>query len=154
MTEIDVEKVAARLKARAEAESTSRRSLAEAEENRKSGERARGHAAGVAWASDHAGPRHLKRLSRAVDASDGHGSGDADDLVEAHNGRYSRGHVTGLYRDIAGGFFHWNGAAAFWRRVLGDDAADQIEDPEFAIGFVEGAIEVWDAVVDHNNDHI
>jgi hypothetical protein len=99
-----------------------------------------GRQAGLAWAEKEARPRQLRALGRL--AFDDPNCGLEVQLGSMeHKG--NSGIATGLFkvmrpkdksddRDIA----------AFWKAVLGDDGMVLIRDRDFALGFVEGALEI------------
>lgn len=116
--------------------------LLEGEENMKAGK-----AAGEEWAKDYAKPSHLKRLLKAVEGSDGNGNGTPDYYVGVYENGVNNGAAIGVSRDITGRELDWNEVSVFWAEALGDDDAELIEDQDFAIGFVTGALEVWEAVL-------
>jgi hypothetical protein len=95
-------------------------------------DREAGAQAGRAWAKHKAKARQLRRLSEANDHELFRGEPDsygwAGVLHHAmHAGKCSDRDELGI----------------FWERVLGDDA-ERVEDMDFAEGFVDGALEVWD----------
>ncbi|VTT97946.1 unnamed protein product [Gemmataceae bacterium] len=113
--------------------------LADEGENVK--QREAGRAAGAKW-SGTATRRELRRLAKHVGASDGRNaeSGTADDFVSVANNGYNHGHAVSLLESI-------NGKAEVpftWNDILGEEDADQIGDEAFAIGFIEGALLVWE----------
>jgi hypothetical protein len=60
---------------------------------------------------------------------------------------YANGHNRGIPRHLSENIIGEEDVD-FWERVLGDGGSDRISDLDFARGFVEGALEVWDEVKD------
>jgi hypothetical protein len=95
---------------------------------------------GEAWAKRNARPQQLRLLAKldtpeagytAENWIDRRSGGVAFDLCKAMHPRVEvdRGEVEN-----------------FWERVLGEGGADQIEDADFAKGFVRGALDFWEKV--------
>lgn len=66
-------------------------------------------------------------------------------------------YTNGMYQGIAWGLYEGiavyrdpdqHDVVAFWERALGQEWQSQIAEFDFARGFVEGALEVWDKVED------
>lgn len=107
-----------------------------------------GRRQGAWWAGYHAPARQLKRLRKEIEESDGNGTGDAAYLIGVLTNGHNAGLVEGLYAAITGDDDGGHEeAASFWSQYLdGDQAHEAIEDEDFARGFIEGALEEWQAV--------
>lgn len=113
-------------------------------------DRANGHAHGVAWVqSGRATRKQLKWLEGARERYDV--TFNWADLVALHNNGFNQGTGVGLYQDIVrvkdpdmGRCELYDAAKDFWAAALGDDdAIDWMGDDDFALGFLEGAMEAW-----------
>jgi hypothetical protein len=118
--EKSMEEVISRLKAAAEEESKE--------------DYQRGHDSGERWAKEEATPKQLRRLAKWYVGNDipGDDDGKAGVIHDAINPAYS---LSDEYMLI------------FWEEEVGV-MVDEIEDYDFAKGFVEGVLEVWDSVKD------
>jgi hypothetical protein len=100
-----------------------------------------GHEAGEAWAKEHATPKQLRRLEKLAD--------DPQYDIESHLDIFAnvlnRGIANGLYEVIEP---EGEMCEAFWESVIGDNGKEKMDEEDFAKGFIEGALEVWDAVKD------
>ena len=102
-----------------------------------------GRQAGEAWARGKATPRQLRRLEELLQNEEYHG--EASWVLETYTNGLNHGISVGLAEDL-------NPrqdieTSEFWEAVLGDDA-ERIEDLDFARGFVEGALDIWQSVKD------
>jgi hypothetical protein len=103
---------------------------------------AEGKEAGREWAEREASPRELRRL----DSWRGRLGIDWCEVLHGHRSR-GPGLPYLLYAELHPEDGDDSGTADdFWEGVLGEDEAKQIWDPEFLIGFVAGALEVWSEV--------
>jgi len=130
--ELPMEDVIARMKAA---------KVLDANEDRQSGLEA-----GRGWAKATARPRDLTRLAKAVVDADGNGGGDANCFVGVCENGSNDGVVVGLCEAILGSPKHWSDAESFWEDVLGEGGVEKIGEPDFAKGFIDGALEVWNKV--------
>jgi hypothetical protein len=106
-----------------------------------------GREAGRLWARNAAWPKHLRRL----EAMQNHPEYDTEWMLAEWVSPLNPGIAVCLYRRVAGvGEDTYDAAAmrAFWAAVLGPGGAEKIDDPAFARGFVEEAVEVWEQVRD------
>ncbi len=117
--------------------------LKAADENDSNEQRQEGKEAGELWARDDARPRQLRRLL-ALDHLNGEG-------IDYHLGVYDNG----MNHGIAWGLYAWlfngddfgNGDIdSFWEGAIGDGGREKIDDIDYASGFCEGALEVWEKV--------
>jgi hypothetical protein len=102
--------------------------------------RLRGREKGRAWASDQAEADELERLDEWTGGRFDQHRSWADFLMDRRDGS----EVYGRDHDLAEAISRQDGEE-FWGPVLGDDDSDRHLNP-FLVGFVEGAIEVWDEV--------
>jgi hypothetical protein len=99
---------------------------------------------GRAWVNKSAAPRQLRRLQELDD----HPVESVRTFLQARSHDRRREIAHGLYKLLNS---QEQGARkgdveAFWREVLGNEGARQIEDFDFALGFCHGALGVWDKV--------
>jgi hypothetical protein len=108
-------------------------------------QRQRGVAAGARWAKDYARPRQLRRLHKeAVDAQHG-----LDYELGVFDNGMNQGIAVGLYGVILGAEdFDRDDAKNFWQEAIGDDGHELMDDFDFASGFCDGALDVWEKVAD------
>jgi hypothetical protein len=98
-----------------------------------------GESAGVLWAKT-ARPRDLLRLATAVSAEPFDGD-TADYVTRQRQGRLAnRDHIC---NDICGRDDDGD-SRSFWELELGENTATQIDRPDFARGFVDGALSLLD----------
>jgi hypothetical protein len=128
----NVEQAVARLKAAGKAEENEQR-----QEGKEEGRR---------WAMQDATPRQLRLLAEYDFPHDY--SGWEDMLgVFANRNIGNDGIPTHLYRVLLPREEDgWAEVAAFWEGVLGEGGDERIADFDFALGFVEGAVEFWRSV--------
>lgn len=106
-------------------------------------QRQEGVEAGRAWARDDGRPRQLRRLVKLAENQHG---------IEGNLGIFdngmNRGIGWGLYVAIEGGAHDpgWGDAEAFWESAIGGGGREKIDGFDFAVGFCEGALEVWEKV--------
>lgn len=104
-------------------------------------ERNEHHAAGLAtgrrWAIDIASPTQLRRLAKAT------GEGDPSDVVALG---FTEGNVKGLSDILQGYTDEGTDPKSFWTEFMSSDELASLDENDYAIGFVEGALEVWEAV--------
>jgi hypothetical protein len=98
-----------------------------------------GHEAGIEWAKDEAAPKQLRRLEELAN----HPQYGIDDWLSIYTNGANHGIAHGLYSVIEP---QGEMIEEFWECALGDDSMKKIEEHDFAKGFWEGAIEVWEAV--------
>src|SRR5262249_60431666 len=92
---------------------------------------------GVSWARGRARPKQLRLLERLFEEPLGIESW----LSDCPNiGISWELYMTLHDRKDANG----QDVVAFWERVLGDNGAGRIDEWHFALGFINGALEVWD----------
>jgi hypothetical protein len=110
-----------------------------------------GREEGESWAREVARPRQLRRLEELADDPQ---HGLAGRLGIFANGM-NRGIAWGLYQAITGSQdVDHHEVNAFWEQAISEanhldgSASRRIEDEGFALGFCEGALEVWKAVKD------
>jgi hypothetical protein len=102
----------------------------------------RGQEAGRGWACREARPNDLRRLEEL----DGAGS---DDMISVFDNGQNKGVAWGLYETLHPQEEPDRAAVgAYWESVLGGGGQGLIDDADFARGFVEGALRVWDEVKD------
>lgn len=106
-------------------------------------EREEGQAAGRSWAEEMASPKQLRRLQAMASEP---GSIDAQLAKMSKGGALQVGRELYLYlhagkRDP----IDTTMIRTFWEEILGTEHL-RIEDVDFASGFVEGALEVWEEV--------
>lgn len=104
-----------------------------------------GYAKGQQWAKTEAKPRQFKRLHKAVDSM----GWDYREYVTAERFRSHRRPTDHVAADISGADIDsvdYADADAFWDRVLGQGGAGLILDEDFACGFVEAVMDIWQAV--------
>ncbi|MHB9005273.1 MAG: hypothetical protein ACYC6C_14710 [Coriobacteriia bacterium] len=90
-----------------------------------------GHELGSAWAKDYAEANELKNLDRASESPINFNDSEALYMaIQPWNADYREGE-----RD-------------FWETVVGESRLDDVEEPDFLRGLVDGALEVWRAVKD------
>jgi hypothetical protein len=105
-----------------------------------------GKAAGTQWAKTQSRPRELKRIEKAIDEY----RGDVGEWVGIANNGSNRGIAVDLVEAITGDTsFNHSDVREFWDNLIGEPADRFDEEDDFARGFIEGAMEVWEAVKDH-----
>jgi hypothetical protein len=106
-------------------------------------ERQKGREVGERWAKRGARPRQLRRLDELI-------SNSPYELEVCLLGfdKHVYGIAGGLYRAIHGRQNDIENIAVetFWENIVGENGRDRMEDLDFASGFCEGALEVWDQV--------
>ena len=103
-----------------------------------------GYRAGERWARERA---RLRRLDRSLRAWSGGQPVAA--AVRGIAGHFGDRIAIGLCWVLDGGDPDGPEAGGYWIELLGDPAGgDRIDDPEYAAGFAEGALGVWDRVRD------
>jgi hypothetical protein len=105
-----------------------------------------GAKAGRAWAKEDAEAHQLERLASGPPEKSYEWAG----WLGVYDNGQNAGVAKGLYQDICGrdADGDWRDVREYWDRVLGDHGSERIADHDFALGFIEGALEVWDAVKD------
>lgn len=108
-------------------------------------EREEGKAAGRIWAEGIATPKQLQRLQALAEDP----RGIEGTIVLFYNST-RRNPAWGLYQCLQGQHRDFDRAEVeeFWESALGIEDKDRIEDEDFACGFVEGALEIWQDVKD------
>jgi hypothetical protein len=102
-----------------------------------------GHRAGSEWAKRRARPKHLRGLAKLADESQGVLAGH----LELFGNDMNRGIAWGLYLAMhQHEEFQRPDVEGFWQQILGDSGAERIEAYNFALGFVEGALDIWNKV--------
>jgi hypothetical protein len=103
-----------------------------------------GHQAGQAWARRDAAARHLEKL---VEGSPNFT--DWDSWLDVLDNGLNPGVAVGLFHDITRNLEaeRWE-IEQFWEDALGSGGMTRVADHFFALGFIEGATEVWEAVAD------
>lgn len=101
---------------------------------------AEGKDAGESWAK-RARPRQLRELQAL--ANDPHGiAGNIETFASGTNAGIALGLFNILnpsQQDTADKI----DVEEFWSQAVGDNGAEQIEDTDFALGFCEGALDLW-----------
>lgn len=106
-----------------------------AEELERNHDYAEGKKAGTTWAQKTATPKQLRRLEQEYNPS--------ESLTGEPNAFGWAGVVFWL---IFGDVDHRNELNDFWESTLGENDSNKINEVSFAEGFIDGAIEVWEAV--------
>ncbi|MFO0821658.1 MAG: hypothetical protein U0792_00700 [Gemmataceae bacterium] len=103
-----------------------------------------GRTCGAEWAGT-ATKRQLRRLAKHVGASDGRNAetGTPEDFVRVANNGMNGGHADSLLETLNGPNARWMESQT-WEDIIGEDHGDLIDDENFAIGFIEGALLVWE----------
>src|SRR5262249_13995548 len=97
-----------------------------------------GREAGERWAKEVARPKQLRQLAKLANNQQ-YGLADWLDIYTKHHGIACE-----LFKDI-----HpreesdSHSVDAFWAEALGEGGTERIEDRDFALGFLEGALDVW-----------
>jgi hypothetical protein len=100
---------------------------------------------GAAWARKQARPRQLRLLKEIADDAYG---------LESHYAIFDSANNPDLARSLFQKLnptqtdFDRADVEAFWERILDSGGADRINDYHFALGFISGAMDVWEKVKD------
>jgi hypothetical protein len=120
-----------------------KRMKAEAEEDSKE-EYQEGYEMGKDWAQEYAKPREL----RALDNLSRNSGCDLSVTLAVYVNGMNHSIAWGLWQAIYKQEPNHDEVRRFWEEALGDDNADRIEDQDFARGFCEGALAIWEEVKD------
>ena len=107
----------------------------------------RGQQAGKAWASDLAEAVELLRLED-WSTSDHGGWSWQDHFLSSDDSNSAFGHDHQLAEFISGEDLDRSDGNRFWVVALGDGSREDRNSGSFLVGFVEGALAVWDEVKD------
>jgi hypothetical protein len=101
-----------------------------------------GREAGETWAREDARPKELRALARLAEAEPRFG-------IEGQLGIYANGMNRGIAWGLCEDLYpheECRDVTTFWESILGDGGEDLIENHHFALGFCEGALDVWEKV--------
>lgn len=99
-----------------------------------------GVAAGEAWVKDVARPKQLRNLVNSLPNN----TCDVGNALSTY--AINNGIAFQLFMDIEGK--DGQECQAFWERVLGEGGWEKIEEFNFAYGFVDGALKIWEQIED------
>jgi hypothetical protein len=104
--------------------------------------------AGKHWAEQEAEVGELARLEQWKDSIEREPSlPDWETYCTVVDPRQRQGVGATMAEIIAGETLDWTGVRDWWETNLGDDSA-KVDDGTFVRGFVDGALDVWEAVKD------
>jgi hypothetical protein len=104
-----------------------------------------GRKLGEEWAQATARPRELRRLEKLAHNESRY---DLAGWLSIYSDGMNHGIAWDLYCDLAGVRFEnadEHSMVAFWEEAVGEDGNSRVEDKHFTLGFLEGALGVWEA---------
>jgi hypothetical protein len=104
----------------------------------------KGWAAGERWAKEEARPKQLRDLDKRLGAW----QHDIEEALSAWTNGMNKGIAHGLFTAIhpLKEDVDRHTVACFWEVAIGDNGEELIEDWDYARGFIEGALDVWEKV--------